>query len=222
MSLFSDTQELINDSGVFWPNQQVYDALNESMLEVWQDLELHTGTATMTATASAESVAIPATILSPKSITYGGLEWFITNRTQRERWSNKWKNTSAGFPKHWVIFDGENLEPYPKPDVAYAMIIRGIVYPTEEITSGNLDIVEDKKIKRAIMWKAAVFLAEHTRPDLVHIWNQEAGRALREADKILGRNLFGRHIKRLRPSGRTNVAHQGDIAFGRVMGTRTG
>ena len=80
MSLVSDTQELINDSGVFWPAQQIYDALNESMLEVWEDLELHTGTATMTATASAEFVSIPSTILSPKTISHGNVEWFVINR----------------------------------------------------------------------------------------------------------------------------------------------
>ena len=221
MSLVSDTQDLINDSGVFWPAQQIHDALNDSMLEVWQELELHLGTATATTAPGDEFITIPTTILTPKSITIGDRERYITSRILIERYNHEWKTSSLGDPQHWVVYDSETLMPFPRPNLAYIVVIRGVLYPTEEITGGNLDIAEDNKIKESIIWRASATLAEHTRPDLVQVWSHEAARAIREADKKLGRNLFGKYIKRIRPASRINVAHQGDVAFGRSLGTRT-
>ena len=109
--------------------------------------------------------------------------------------------------------------PFPKPRLAYLFVVEGLLWPTEEITGANLDITEDPKIKRSVMWRAAATLAEHTRPDLFNQWAAEAIEADKVAAKMLNRNFFGKHIKRIRPGTHISVGHGGDVGFGKVLGT---
>ena len=72
MSLLSETQELLDDSGIFWVDEQVYDGLNNAMLELWPEINHDVYSDNVVATASQDTFTHPSRIMIPKRITGRG------------------------------------------------------------------------------------------------------------------------------------------------------
>ena len=219
MSLVSEIQDLIDDSGVFWIDQHVYDVANEALIEVWGELRHDIGTATITVTANQEFVDLPTTtIMIPQRIVANNVEWFVTNRVLLERDNRQWRALTQAQPKWFVPFDTETLQLVPRPDQTYTYAIEGVKYPTTEIAVGTEDITVAKDIKKALVFRAAALITMNTRPDLHGRWMEEFAVYINEA-RVRLRNRHGHNIRRLRPGKAVTRAHQGHRGIGRLIDT---
>ncbi len=68
MSVVTDVQAIINDTGVFWPTATVLTAINEAQLAVYAETKWALTTQTMTLGSNADIIPIPSNILLPKWI----------------------------------------------------------------------------------------------------------------------------------------------------------
>ncbi len=213
MSLVSDTRLLLSESSaVFWPDQQIYDALNKAQLEVYRTtkpLGIQAQMPTMTGQAL---IKLPPSIMIPKYLMIGGKIYFFTTHTQLEQHNPKWLETSTGFPKHWVIVDAFYVRPYPRPDDDYNVIVWGAPWPTE-ITASVQDISAHRELKNAIIFRAASSLFEYTRPDLAEAYTLTSEEHL-DRYKTQLRNNHPHNIQRLAPGSRLAMAQRGQIKLG--------
>lgn len=213
MSLVSDTQDLLNDAGVFWLDNHLYDALNSVQLSVWRETHHDIAVGTMTVTASQEFAAVPSPIMIPQRIRLNDVEWWSTTPTLLERDNREWRTLNEA-ETHWFrVFDAETFQLIPKPDATYEFDVEGVRYPATEIASGSLDITAPLDVKKAVQYGAAALLALNTRRDLHEVWLDEAARSLQRAKTRYRRR--GAPFRRLRPGTGLTHAHQGDRASGR-------
>lgn len=221
MSLYTDIQDLINDTGVFWPAQNVYDAANEAQLIIWGRTRHDVFTTTHTVTATQEFITLNSEMYIPQKVIANNVEWFVTTYHELERDNRKWRGLSNNKPKWFIVHDAEHLRIHPKPNQSYEYVIEGIQYPQSEIgvsgTTTTLDITARPAIKQAIVYTAAGILAANTRPDLMIQWFGEADEYLREA-KSDKRKMGSAKITRMRPGDSMTWAHMGTIDAGRRRG----
>ena len=221
MSLVSDIQDVINDAGVFWPVQHVYDCANEAQLLVWGRTHHDIITTTTTVTATQEFITLPTTMYIPKKVIANNVEWFVTTYHELERDNRKWRGTVNQKPKRFIVHDAEHLRIHPLPDQSYSYVIEGVRYPPSEIiasgTTTTTDITATPAIKQSVVYTAAAILAANTRPDLMVQWLGEANEYVIEAKKDL-RKMGSSKITRLRPGDSFTWAHMGRIESGRRRG----
>lgn len=224
MAIVGEIQTLLDDTGVFWTDQHVYDAANQAQMETWAELRHDIAVATITVTASQEFVSLPSSIMIPQRIvtvtTATKLEWYVTTHAKLEQDNRKWRAEGVAHPKWFVVFDYNTLQLYPKPDATYQYEIWGVRYPPTEITTGTEDITAEKTIKKAVIFRAAALVAQMTRPDLFEIWIQEAQEYLREARKNIRKNQPHRFLRSVPATSSTQRAHMGYIGAGRLVSGR--
>lgn len=217
MSAVSDVKALLDDAGVFWIDAHVFDALNQSLLDVWTDVRHDITTATLTFTASQASIALSTNIMIPQRITREGFEWYPTTYMHLQRDNAHWRDTGVGTPRWFVQFDAETLVPYPRPDATIEFVLWGIRYPSIEVTSTSTDFTVQVPIKNGIVYRAAALLAQNTRPALGASWNAISEEWLARARMLL-RQQFKHQMPVLRPGNVWTLAHQGALRDGRKIG----
>lgn len=213
MSLVSDVRLLLNESSAaFWPDQQIYDSINQAQLSLYTSAQPLLTSATFATGTGQALVAIPSTIMIPKYLLYNNRKYFITSQVKLEQHSHKWLETGTGFPRHWVLLDAFYLRPYPRTDADYIFTMWGTPWPTE-ITASVLDITAPRNIKQAITHKAASLIFEHTRPDLADAMNRETEEFLMRY-RTQQRNQHSHNISRIRPGNRLSTAQRGTVQIG--------
>ena len=217
MTIVGDVRELLDEAGgaVFWVDEQLYDAINETLIDVFAGLRFEYGTATITTTASAADFAIPATIWIPQYITGTGRMYWPTTLARLEQYNRLWKLDVPGYPKHFVLNDTESVMMYPTPDATYQFVVHGVPWPTVgEIADGAEDITVAALLKRAIVRRTVAELMEYTQPNLADQYNAEADE-LEYKFRMQLRNRQSHNIRRLKPGGLVTNAKSGSVVLGR-------
>jgi hypothetical protein len=216
MSLVSEVQVLVDDpTATFFTAQHIYDALNQTLLEVWARTRHDVVSATLTMNTAQSLITIPPTIYIASYVEYDGKQQFSTTHGQLERYDRKWKGAALGTPTHFVLWDMNYLRPYPRPDQIYDMTMWGIGWPTE-ITASVTDLTLDSRLKQAIIYFAASKLLEETHPQLADSMAASADEHLRQFQKRL-RNQQSHNIRRLRPANLFNRSQSGSIEIGKRL-----
>lgn len=217
MTLISEIREVLDESGgaVFWVEEQLYDAVNEVILEVYAGLRCEYGTATITTTASTASYVLPSSIWLPQYITGTGKKYFPTTLVKLEQYNREWKATSVGYPKHWVLNDVDSVMAYPVPDATYLFVVHGVPWPTVgEIKDGTEDITVASLLRRAVIRRVAAELLEYTQPSLADQYLAEAEECEHDY-RVQLRNRQGHNIRRLKPGNIVTKANSGVVEVGR-------
>ena len=197
MSIVSDVRELIDDAGVFYIDQHVYDAVNGAILEVWPTFVHDEGTATVTITANQEYLPIPSTILVPRRIWNNNREMYPVTEVNMEEYGETWRTKANGKPYWFIIWDTENFKLWPKSNGTYVYTIEGQKYP-------------DFEIKKAVQYRAAASLVALTRRDLYQTWMTEHGDYMSQAFAELSKRFKTKNHS-FKPGNRTTLEHSGDI-----------
>jgi len=206
MSIVSQVQVLLNDTGVFWPMEFVLDAINQAQLwafaqtkwqrKSWQ-LQLVTGTDLF---ALPGDVLIPGWIETVVPLTGGEVSTtrgFPTTHRELEHNIRTWRSSGLDAPKYFVIWDAFTLRLFPRPDKAYTYNLWGVGYPTEILDTTTF-IAGPPQYVLAIQNMAASILFEATRPDLADIYMKTAQDQIQNF-KVRLRNQQSHNIRRLRP-----------------------
>jgi len=223
MSLFSEVTEQLDQTSLnfgsaFWVDQQIYDAINWALLDVWSHVKW-TFTHTNTVVASnADIAALPSTnVMIPQYIiNTASVKVFQTTHDMLQDWNANWKNEPPAEP-HWtVLWDEKHVRVWPQSNGTYTWTLYGVPWPSEVSTSdGSTDPFPlDPTIRHAIIHRATAWLLEHTQPQLADMNEQEAEeheeRYLREV-----RNAQGANTLRLRPAPGWIAGQFGDIRIAR-------
>lgn len=217
MSVFNDLNILLAElgGGVFWPNEYLYDALNEALLEVWVKTRPQYVSATLGLVANDDRVAIPSTIMVPRFVLRDNLRYFVTTHAKLEQFDRSWKSNATGVPKHFVLWDAETLRVFPRPNGSYTFVVWGIGWPTE-FSSSNQDLSVDRRLKDAIVKRAGATVVEYVHPGAAEVLRAEAEQ-LENMYKISRRNAFGHVLHQLRPGTRLTAAQSGVIDIGNTF-----
>lgn len=215
MSIVSNIQMLINDQGVFWSNDQLYDAINESQLDVWGDTKWSLSNATLNLNTGDDIVAIPPTLMIPQYVVgtnTSGDEVRIFPSTQREleTYNRLWRGEGVGLPQVFVLWDYNHFRVFPRPDQAYIYTVFGVGYPTEisDITS---DIVGPRNYVDTIENYSVANLLEATRPDLSKYYNAQGDLQL-DRFNIHLRNFQSHNLRRFRPASKFDLKQSGNVS----------
>lgn len=216
--IVSLVQQEINETGagVFWPVQQVYDAINETLLEFDTIAYFPIGTGTMTFTQGADLVSWPNTAIAwPHYLEFFGRQYWIIKHADLERYDRNWRNTTQDQPRFFVLWDETHIRPYPWPDQTYVFTVWGPAWPAE-ITSTNTDLASTTPplLKQAILHRSAARLFAASRPDLAAAEMKEA-ESYEQEYRIQWRRQNGDNIKRLRPGNAYTAAQGGSIRIGK-------
>ena len=221
MSPVSDTQNLLDDSGVFWVDDHLYDSLNEAQVDVWKAVRHDLAVGTATVTASQEFFSIPSPIMIPQRIVRAGVEWWATSRGRLERDNRKWRVLTVDTPKWFVPFDAETLQMVPKPDATYTLEIWGVRYPANEIGAAVLDLANTNlRITRAVQFRGAAMLAANLRAPLMEAWLAQSADYIHKARKLLSKQRSHTGMF-LRPGSRSTAAHMGIRSIGKGLAGNT-
>lgn len=198
MSLVSELRILLDDTGTFWTDNHIYDALNEALLEAHTKNNWIISTANWVVPADGTFITLPTSIMIPMKIVGTAGELYPSGFSWLEADSREWglRETSEE-PEHFVLWDAETLIPYPTPTSTHTLRIVGVPWPTE-ITSTSTDITAEDRIKRAIVYRAASSLIEHTLPDWADQYSAEADKYEYEHRVNMRRRGYPR-LDRLRP-----------------------
>jgi len=200
----------VPSAGIFWPVQQVYDAINDAQLEMESIAYVPVATTSMTFTAGQDLHLWPSTtIMWPHYLEFTGRKYWIVKHADLERWDRNWRNAQPSQPRFFVMWDEQHIRPYPRADINYVFNIWGPGWASE-IVSTNTDIAVPPLLKTAISLRASARLFQQSRPDL-------AAADLKEAEqyeikyRMQWRKQQSHNIKRLRPSGVMQMAQGGNI-----------
>ncbi len=218
MSLVTDVQQLVDESGgaVWWTAQQVYDAINEALLEDWAILKPQAGTATLTITAGSDILAFDrTTIMLPQYFIYPSLnvKIFPTIHDELENWSRRWRGQSQARPQWAVLWDANHFRFWPQADATYQYVLWGVPWPPEIGTAtqdASLEIFQ----RKAVVLRAAASLLDLTQPDLADAYRGEADQHAKRAIEEV-RQQFDANVDRIRPGTGWSIAQFGRISLGR-------
>jgi hypothetical protein len=217
MSLVSEVRELLDESGgaVFWVSEQIYDALNEAILDAYASTRQEFGTATITFTASNADVNLPLSIWIPQTIVGTKGRYFPTTQAKLEQFSRRWKDTKPGYPKHFVLNDYYSIMAYPTPDAAYEFVVSGVPWPMcGEVVDGNENPTLPRQIKDIIIRRTCSALLEYTQPTLSEQYFKEA-LEMEHDYRVQLRNRQSHKIRRLQPGTLFTRAQSGEVETGR-------
>jgi hypothetical protein len=214
MSSINTIRTYINDpDGIIFPDDYLYDCINDALLDMYSDCKPEVTSATLTLNTNDDIVNIPPTIMIPQQVIYQNKPYFITTQAELERWSRQWRISDTGQPKWFIRFDHNRIRVWPRPDQLYDMTIWGIGWPSE-INSTNTIIDDDSRWRQAVEHKTASKLLELSRPDLAQM-HESIYQENRHGYIINQRNYQGHNIRQLRPGTRYNNAQIGPISVGR-------
>jgi hypothetical protein len=218
---------------VFWPNDQVYDACNDVILDLWANTRIQVAEVDLVVTSNVDLYPMPA-LMIPQFVvlntTIGSVvineKYWITDQAKLEQWSRVWRRNSLQQPKFFVPFGLTQLRVWPKPDITYTFQVWGVPWPTEmngdNRDAPQEDLLIDRQLKLAIAFRAAANLLESTRPDMTDVFNRESDDCIARY-KIRLRNRQKHNIHRLRPNtgsggmNKTIAAYKGVINIGRRL-----
>lgn len=233
MSIVTQVRTITNDlNGVFWPDQTVYDAVNEAQFAVYAETKwaitsatMTSGTSTLGLGSNTDIFTWPSTVLIPKWIEGTNQlftppvvqRFFPTTQRQLEQFLRTWKGQNLGQPMYFCIWDAIHFRVFPRPDNlgpatdgAYPFTLYGIGFPTE-IADNIADITGPATYVQSIRNYAASLLFESTRPDLADMYMSQAEDQILAFKKRL-RNAQSHNIRQLKPaSGRLEINQGGDI-----------
>lgn len=199
MSLVSDLQILLDESGgaVFWLDSQLYDALNEALLETWASVKPQKTSSEFMVPAGAGLVPFPTTYLIPLYIEDADKRYDFITAANLERTTRGWKGTMPDVPQEFVLWDFKTVRPYPRADQDYIYTLWGVPYPSE-LSATNQNVTLPQRLAKSVVYKAASILLETTNPQLSDALAQLG---LDEERKYLKdqRNNQSHNIRRLKP-----------------------
>lgn len=214
MSSINTIRTYINDpDGIIFPDNYLYDCINDTLLDLFSDTKPETTSATLTLNTDDDIVSIPPAIMIPQQVVYNNKPYYITTQAELERWSRTWRTADKAQPRWFIRFDHNRIRVWPRPDQLYSMTLWGIGWP-DEISSTNTSIDDDSRWRQAIEHKTASKLLELSRPDLAEI-HEKAYQENRHGYIINQRNNQGHNIRQLKPATRNNMAQIGSIQVGR-------
>ncbi len=222
MSLLTDLQIEVDEVAgpTFYVIEQIYDALNASMLEIWSNLKEWQRTSATIAISSGDNIiSLPVTsVMIPQFVIYNGVKIFPTTHAMLQDWSDTWMNESPARPTWMVLWDAEHLRLFPRSDASYNFILYGVPWPTE-INASSIDastdpLIADPLVRRAVVLRATAKLLEENQPQLSDLKLTEAMEWEARYAKQQ-RNSQGANTLRLRPGVAWDIANQGDIKLGR-------
>lgn len=218
MSIVTQIRLILNDTGTFWPDPVVYDAVNEAQWQVWAETRWSLTTATMTTSAGADIVSIPSTILIPRWIEGTNTNYnppvvkriFPSTHRNLESFLRTWRSQEPGQPEFMVLWDATHLRLFPRPSDTRTWTIFGVGYPVE-VTTVLQDLVGPNSYQDGILYLAASILFEPTRPDLADMYYKEAVSHILSFKKLI-RNNQSHNIRTLRPATqRLEIEQSGQI-----------
>ena len=209
MNIITTLQALLNDSGVFWPVQNLLDAINEAQLIIFAKTKWARISQPLLLQPNDDLVTIPTTILIPQWIEDGKDRYFASTHRELEHWLRTWRNQPPAKPQYFILWDAFHFRVSPRPDATYAYTLWGIGYPTE-ITVVSPNILGPNNYTQAVVNYAAGLLLEFTRPDLADIYMAQATQQISDFKRHL-RNYQSHNIRRFRPGTRFDLQQSGDI-----------
>jgi hypothetical protein len=224
MGVITNVQMILNDTGTFWPNQQVLDAINESQFHIFAETKWAVATGSFNLSSGVDVFTIPPQILIPKWIEGTNLNFqpavvkrfFPTTQRQLEHFLRQWRGDNTGQPVAFSLWDATHFRCYPRPDGkgsgpqgSYPFTLFGIGYPAEIGT--DVPIVGPPNYVSAVEQYAAALLLEATRPDLADLYLSHASDQILAFRKQL-RNQQSHNIRTLRPATtQMELQQAGDI-----------
>jgi hypothetical protein len=229
MSIVTQVQNILNDTGVFWPTQNLFDAINEAQWWLFADIRWQRTSATVTLSSNADVFGIPANILIPEWLegqdgnfqptTYK--RFYPSTMRELEQFLRTWRGNNTGQPQYFVRWDATHMRVFPRPDGLgpagggnYTFTMWGIGFPgeitnTSQDISGLTTLVNDS-YTQAIQNMSAALLFEATRPDLADAFLAVAMENSQLFKRTI-RNMQGHNIRRLRPADHYDKNHSGTV-----------
>lgn len=213
MSAVGDIQNIINDAGVFWPVQTVWDALNEAQFAVYGEIKWAVTTATFALSSGVDIIPIPSNILIPKWVEGTNnlfqpavvKRFFFSSQRNLETYLRTWRGNNVGQPVVFILWDATHWRVFPRPDGSgsgpagvYPFRVFGLGFPLE-INSTNTDVIGDLTYRYAVYDYACALLLEFTRPDLADMYLAQAMDHILMIKKRL-RNQQSHNIRTLKPT----------------------
>lgn len=228
MSIVTQVQNILNDTGTFWPTQNLYDAINEAQFWIYEDIRWQRVSATVTLSSNTDIFTIPSNILIPEwlegrdsnfdPVTYK--RFYPATQRELEQFLRTWRGNNIGQPQYFVRWDATHMRVFPRPDGLgpsggnYLFTMWGIGFPTEITTTsadiGSLTTLINDSYIQAIQNMAASILFEATRPDLADAFAASAAENIVAFKRTL-RNMQGHNIRRLRPADHYDKNHSGTV-----------
>jgi hypothetical protein len=226
MSAVGDIQTIINDAGVFWPTQTVWDALNEAQLSVYAETKWALTTQTFSLSSNVDIVEIPSNILVPRWIEGTNSlfqpavvkRFFPSSMRNLEHFLRTWRGDNTGQPVYFILWDATHWRVFPRPDGSgsgpggvYPFTVFGVGFPPE-ITDSTSTLLGDATYRYAVYNYTAALLLEATRPDLADMYLAQAQDNMLTIKKRL-RNQQSHNIRTLKPAtGRLEIEQGGQIS----------
>jgi hypothetical protein len=226
MSAVTDIQTIINDQGVFWPVQNIWDAINEAQFAVYAETKWAITTQTFSLTSNADIVPIPSNILIPKWIEGTNSlfqpavvkRFFPTTMRNLEHFLRTWRGNNLGQPEYFVQWDATHWRVFPRPDGSgsgpggvYPFKCFGVGFPPEIVDSTST-LLGDATYRYAVYNYTASLLLEATRPDLADLYLAQAQDNILTMKKRL-RNQQSHNLRTLKPAtSRLEIQQGGQIS----------
>lgn len=219
MTLLNQVKTIIDEPGAskFWPLQQVYDAINESSIEVLGSGQYEITTATITATASTTFITLPTSIMTPKFVlNTNNSEIPKTTFADLEREGPGWGTATGTAPIAFIDVDINTIQIYPIVGSAVEYRIVGVPYPTE-VTLGVEDFTQEENFALVAKFYAGSILMDATRPDLSEAYRLE-GEQLMPMALRQWRNQQSHKIATLRIGNEVDARRRGSMDIIRSLG----
>lgn len=212
-NVIADIQLILNDSGVFWPTQQLYDAVNEAQFHIYAETKWALATQAFVLTSGVDIISIPSNILIPRWLEGTNTQFqpavvkrfFPTTQRNLEAYLRTWKGDNTGQPMYFSLWDSTHWRVYPRPDNlgsgpggVYPFTIFGIGLPNE-INGTNTSIPGPSSYSLAVKNYSVALLLEATRPDLGDMYMTQAETGILNFKKRL-RNNQSHNIRTLKPA----------------------
>lgn len=210
--IVGDIQLILNDTGIFWPAQQILDATNEAQFHIYAETKWAITSAPLALQSNTDLVQIPPAILIPKWIegTNSNFQppvvkrFFPTTMRNLEHFLRSWRGANLGQPVYFIQWDATHWRVFPRPDGhgpgpggAYPFTIFGVGFPPE-LTSLTQPVLGPLVYQLAVQNYATSLLLEATRPDLADLYLSQADQQVLNFKKQL-RNQQSHNLRVLRP-----------------------
>lgn len=210
MGIVSTIQLVLNDSGVFWPETQIIESINEAQLWVTAQTKWKRQSWPISLPTGTDLFSVPSDLLIPgwiesavpvingTSTTTTYKRAFPTTHVELEKYNRLWRNAEVYAPQYFVIWDASTLRAFPRPDISYTYTLYGVPYPIE-ITTSTQSLEGPHGYQHSVEKYTLALLLEATRPELADFYMEDAENEILQLRKTL-RNQQSHNIRRLRPA----------------------
>lgn len=225
MSIVTQVQFLLNEANVFWPNQILFDKINEAQFHVYAETRWAITSSTFILSSGIDVFTIPSSIQIPRWLegTNNLIQppvvkrFFPTTMRNLEVFMRTWRGNNVGQPVYFVIWDATHMRCFPRPDNlgsgpggSYEFAMFGIGLPAE-IVDTSADIYGPATYVQAIQNYSAALLLEATRPDLADMYMAMAEEQILAFKKRL-RNFQSHNFRYLVPATtRLEIDQAGEV-----------